>query len=62
MAQIVAEAGLEHLCVRTLDVEGVFVLIEVDVGVSAEVDGIGTRYEGAVVVSGGMSSVSMASP
>ena len=37
---------------RALDEEGVFVLVEIDVGVGAEVDGIGARDERAVVVIG----------
>ncbi len=52
VAEIVAVAGLRDLGMRTLDVEGVRVFVQIDVGVGAEVDGVGARDECAVVVIG----------
>ena len=50
LAQVVAHGGLLHLLVRTLEVEDVWLLVEVDGHVGMKVDRVRAGDKGAVVV------------
>src|SRR5258705_2215290 len=52
VSQVVAFAWARHAQERTLEPVGVRVLVDVDHGIGAEVDGIGARAPGAVVLLG----------